>query len=198
MGLKQHVLTLVDAVNNSPTLRMIDFSANQLNHLDEEYIQKALGVQSDDFLQQQFFENDKYFLKTWEKFNARHMYGHDDAAGDETQKARIINENVMRELKKEKLIEASSMQHGRLNEIGGIQNKPQESIVLKRDVFNSEFINNVIGQDLSETNDFNKPCKWRKCLKNEEEPQNCEYIMMIVEKDNQMEEIQDEKIVEMF
>ena len=37
------------------------------------------------------------------------MYGHDEAAGDETQKARIVNENVMRELKKEKLIEASSM-----------------------------------------------------------------------------------------
>lgn len=35
-------------------------------------------------------------------------------------------------------------------------------------------------------------------MKNEEEPQNCEYIMMIVEKDNQMEEIYDDKIIEMF
>jgi hypothetical protein len=54
---------------------------------------------------------------------------------------------------------------------------------LRRDVFNSEFINSVIGHELSESNDFNKPCKWMKCMRNEEEPQNCEYVMMIVEND---------------
>jgi len=45
MGLKQHVLTLIDAVQNSNSLRMIDFSANLLNDLDEEYIHKALSIQ---------------------------------------------------------------------------------------------------------------------------------------------------------
>jgi hypothetical protein len=84
MGLKQHVLSLTDAVQNSQTLRMIDFSANQLNHLDEDYINKALNVEHSDFLQQQFFDNDKYFLKTWEKFNARHMYGYEEVVNDET------------------------------------------------------------------------------------------------------------------
>jgi hypothetical protein len=129
------------------------------------------------------------------------MQGIDEEISSENRKARIINQSLMKELKKEKMIEASSVNHGRLNEVGIIANRPQESIVLRRDVYNSDFIYNQIGHDMSETNDFNKPVTWRKCMKNDEEPQNCEYVMMIIEYTDifrQMDEITDPKTIEIF
>jgi hypothetical protein len=52
------------------------------------------------------------------------MFGQEDEdPNDDTQKSRLINDSVMRELKKEKLIEASS-HIGRFNKASRIQNKP--------------------------------------------------------------------------
>lgn len=88
---------------------MLDLSSNQLNHLDEDYIHQALNIVQEEDLAQELLENDKYFNKTWEKFNVRHMYGgENEILNEDTKKTRLINQNVMRELKKEKLIEASS------------------------------------------------------------------------------------------
>ena len=94
LGLKNHIVQIVNQINANETLEMVDFSGNDLDPLDVQYILNLMNINTKIYLYPQsiMYKQDFFFRKAFNKFRISHF--DENTKNDDSFEAMSEEENI--------------------------------------------------------------------------------------------------------